>query len=575
MPDVQTQPKRKSARHAKGSNEELVQTCNRRLTALETARLSWFYHMRDLAMYIQPRLGRFFETPNEGNRGARKNYRIINSTGTTASMRFAAGMFAGTTNPARPWFKLGITGMEIEDNSRVRLWLDEVQKKMLKILSASNFYRSIATIYEEMGVMGTGVMLQYEDFNDVVRYYPKAAGEYYLAVDGRLEVTTFAEKIVMTVSEIVDRFGLENCSEQVRTMWHDGNLDEELMIGHIIMPNADYIEGGMAMRGMKYIDVSWEWGRESNQLLEKRGHIEQPFIAPRWHVTGNDAYGRSPGMDALGDVKSLQLLEKRKAQLADKLVNPPMVADATLKNKPATTIPGGVTFIAGMKEGSAVFQPAYEVNPQAYPAITDDIAKVEQRIKTVFYEDLFLMIASIDRANVTAAEIYERKEEKMLMLGPPLERIHDEGLALIVKYLFARMARANILPGDIPEEIQGRPINIEFISVLAQAQKAAATATIERLWALAGNISAVKPDVLDNLDADATIREYADMLGSPQKILVDPRKVVALRTERMNREQRMQAGLAAQGAAESAKVLSETNVGGGQNALQKVLGLAA
>jgi hypothetical protein len=560
---------------AKGSNEELLQLCNRRLTALERSRLSWFYHMRELATYIQPRLGRFFETPNESDRGARKNYRIINSVATTAAMRFGAGMFAGTTNPARPWFRIGITGMEIADNGRIRLWLDALQKKMLQILAASNFYRSIATIFEEMGVMGTGVMLMYEHFENVVRYFPKAAGEYYLAVDGDLNVTTFAEKIVMTVGEMVDRFGRDHVSESASTLYGQGTLDEEFIIGHIVMPNADYIPGGFGVDGMKYVDISWEWGGNSNKLLERRGHSEQPFIAPRWHVTGNDAYGRSPGMDGLGDVKSLQLMEKRKAQFVDKLGNPPMVADATLKNKPATTIPGGVTFIAGMKEGSAVFKPAYEVHPQGLPAMSAEIERVENRIKTVFYEDLFLMIANIDRANVTAAEIYERKEEKMLMLGPPLERIHDEGLSLVIKYLFSRMAKANILPGDIPEEIRGRAINIEFISILAQAQKAAATATVERLWALAGNISAVKPEVLDNLDADATIREYADMLGSPQKLLVDPKVVLSLRAERAKREQAMVAGQAGMGAAQSAKVLSETQVGGGQNALQKVLGLAA
>jgi hypothetical protein len=46
------------------------------------------------------------------------------------------------------------------------------------------------------------------------------------------------------------------------------------------------------------------------QLLEVRGFREKPFVAPRWNVESNDAYGRSPGMDALGDVIQIQVEEK-------------------------------------------------------------------------------------------------------------------------------------------------------------------------------------------------------------------------------------------------------------------------
>ena len=555
------------------SDQQLRTVCDRRISALEQDRLSWWYHWRELAWFIQPRLGRFLEMPNEANRGSQKNRRIIDSTGTTASQRFGAGMFAGTTNPARPWFKLGVTGMEIANSSAVRLWLDEVAKRMLAILAASNFYRTMATLYEELGVFGTACALMYEDFEDVIRFYPKAAGEYYIAVDARLEATTMAEKIVMTVEQIVGRFGLEQCSDNVKEMYRRGNLAQEFLIGHIVMPNDKRIVGAYGVDGMAYLDVAWEWGATSNKLLAKQGFNEKPFMAPRWNVTGNDPYGRSPGMDALGDVKQLQLKNKRADQLVDKLVNPPMVAHVALKNQPATSIPGGVTYLSG-NEQSAFFKPAYEVNPQGMAAINTSIEMIQRRVKTVFFEDLFLMIAQLDTVR-TAAEIYERKEEKMLMLGPALERIHDEGLRVTIYRLFGIMARKGLLPKDIPEEIAGKKLSIEFISVLAQAQKAAATSTIERLWALAGNIAAVKPTILDNLDEDWTIREYGEMLGVPEKIFVDPRKVINLRAVKAQREQAAQQGAAGVVAADAAKVLSDTPVGGGRSALQSMLGVAA
>lgn len=565
---------KKPARRAySDADQALVDKCNRRLSALDNERLSWFYHWRELAWFIQPRLGRFLETPNEGNRGSQKNKRIIDSTATTASQRFGAGMFAGTTSPARPWFQLRITGMDVEESSEVGLWLDEVSKRMFKILAASNFYRCMATLYEDIGVFGTSAALMYEDFEDVIRFYPKATGEYYLAVDDRLEVTTFAERIVMTVEQVVGRFGLENCSENVSQLFSANRLEQEILVGHIICPNDKRILGANGVDGMAYLDVAWEWGTSGTHLLSKKGFHDKPFIAPRWNVTGNDAYGRSCGMDALGDAKQLQVHQKRKGQLIDKLVNPPMVAPISLKNQPATSIPGGVTYLAGT-EATAFFKPAYEVQPQGLPAMTAEVKDVQQRVKTVFFEDLFLMIAQLDTVR-TAAEIYERKEEKMLMLGPALERIHDEGLRLVIYRLFGMMARAGLLPPNIPEEIQGKKLSIEFVSMLAQAQKAAATATVERVWALAGNISAVKPDVLDNLDADITIREYGDMLGAPKKMFVDAKKVVSIREARAKQQASLQQAQLMTGAAQTGKVLSETDVGGGQNALQKALGLAA
>ena len=550
----------------------LVTKMNRRLSSLDTERLSWLWHWRTIAHYIQPRLGRFLETPNEGNRGSAKNKRIIDSTGTTASQRFGAGMFAGTCSPARPWFRIKIAGMDDSMDAEVKLWCDEVEKRMRAILSQSNFYRTMATLFEELGVFGTCVALMYEDFEQTIRFYPKAAGEFYLGVDHRLEVTTYAEKIVMTVEQIVGKFGKENCSEQVRMFYANNDLDKEILIGHVICPNDQQVLGAHGVNGMSYLDVAWEWGRDQNALLQKKGFHEKPFIAARWNVNGNDAYGRSPGMDALGDVMQLQVTQKRKGQLLDKIVNPPMVAPITLKNQPATSIPGGVTYLAGT-EGTAFFKPAYEVNPQAYPAVNEDINVVQKRVQTVFFEDLFLMIAQLDTVR-TAAEIYERKEEKMLMLGPALERIHDEGLSIVIYRLFGMMARTGQLPST-PEAIQGRALSIEFVSMLAQAQKAAATSILERVWALAGNIAAVKPSVLDNLNEDVSIREYGDMLGAPTKMFVDPKAVMKMRDARAKQQQAAQAAQMGAGAAQSAKVLSETEVGGGQSALQKVLGLAA
>jgi hypothetical protein len=272
-------------------------------------------------------------------------------------------------------------------------------------------------------------------------------------------------------------------------------------------------------------------------------------------------------MEALGSSKMLQQLEKRTAQAIDKVLNPPMVADVSMKNEPASLLPGGVTYVANLAQSG--FKPAYEVPPDIRGA-EEKIGKAEERINRAFFADLFLMISQLDTVR-TATEIIERKQEKMLMLGPFLERSQFELINPMIERVFNMMHRAGLVP-PAPPEIRNRAFDIETISTLSDAQKSTATTGIERLVAFVGNLAAAKPEVLDNVDMDETVREYADLIGVTQKLIVEQQKRDALRKQRMQQAQMQQAAQMSMAGVQGAKTLSETDVGGGQNALQKMIG---
>ncbi len=537
--------------------------CQTRVTGMDNYRWSWWQTWRDLNWFQNPRLGRFQEMPNVSGRGRQKNALIVDNTALIASQRFASGLMAGVCSPARPWFTLKLAGHDFAEGSPVTIWLSEVEKRMMSIFAGSNFYRSVATLFEEIGVFGTAVMLMYEDYEDALRCFPLACGEYYLSVDDRLEVTTFARKIVMTAGQMVTQFGLAACSASVQNAYLvTSNNDTEFLVGHIITPNDGRVYNAPGAKGMPWMEVYWEWGDTGNEVLSEKGYHEKPFVAPRWNVTANDPYGRSPGMDAQGDTKQLQVMTKRCDQLVDKLVNPPMVAPNTMKNEPTTVIPGGVTFRPPGDQGK--FEPAYVVDSRGVPAISERIALTQNRIKTAYYEDLFLMISNLDTER-TATEIVARKEEKMLMLGPALERLHDELLKPAIERMYGIMERYGLLPPDMPAEVKGKP-GVEFVSILAQAQRAVSTAALERLWAFVGNIAAAKPDALDN------IREYAQMVGAPPKVIVEYAEMLAHRKQRDDAMQKQLQFQQSMEAANGAKTLSETDVGGGINALAMATG---
>lgn len=546
-----------------------------RLEGLRQDRISWWAHWQELALFVLPRRYRWLANPNASTRGSPINGAILDSTGTIAARTCASGMMSGITSPTRPWFKLEVPGIATDETSPAALWLAEVEARMARVMAESNFYNSMATLFFDLVVFGTGVLIIYEDYEDVIRCYNPCAGEYFLANSDRLAVDTMYREFTLTVSQLVQWFGKANCSITVREAYKQGGaaLQREIVVAHAIEPNAPAI--GSISKDFPYREIYWEFGgatassKEEPSSLTERGFHELPMLAPRWDLSGNDAYGRSPAMDALGDIKQLQQETKRKAQAIDKMVNPPLVGDIQLKNQPTVLTPGGITYVQGMN--NAGLKPVYTVMPPVQEIMLD-IKEVQDRIKTTFFNDLFLMISQLDTVR-TATEIDARKEEKLVQLGPVYERFLVEGLGPAVNRTFNIMSRVGLLPPP-PDELSGAYIKVRYVSVLASAQRAVATQGIERWLTLGGNLAPVDPSIMDNYDLDQTVQKYADLLNVDPTLVRSDDAIAAIRDERAKQQQEQQALEAAPAAADTAKTLSETQVGKpGVSALSALTGI--
>lgn len=574
-----------SDRYSNSGDEVLRGYVDGRLQGMRTSRYSWWVHWRELADFFLPRRYRWLVTPNMQGRGNQINQHILDSSGCLAARNLASGLVSGKSSPTRPWFKFKIGRQDNTQTGPVSLWLAEVERLMYLVFHESNFYNSIAVFYYDLVVFGTAAILEYEDFENVVNFFNPCAGEYYVDVDGNYQPKIFYREFTMTISAIVDRFGIENCPQSIRTAYEDGQrtgapLTREYIVAHAIEPN----DGRYGFdKKFKYREVYWIYGgangtqagpRENPLFLSKRGYYEQCAIIGRWDLVSNDPYGRSPAMDALPDQKQIQLETRRKAQAIDKMVNPPLVADVQLKNQPASLLPGGITYVSGYsasgKPGfSSVYDTKFPVNE-----ITEDLNEVKERIRKIFFNDVLQTATQYEtRSNVTAVEWDMRKSESLVMLGPALERIDHEVLKPIINRTFAVMNRAGIIP-PAPAEVGGQNMEIEFISMLQQAQQAAQSAGIERLLAMAGNLVAVKPEAMDNVDIDFAIDKYSFLLNNDPRLIRSPEQLKAIRADRQKQEQAAQQAQQADLLAKAGKTLSETQVGGGVNALQIAGGIA-
>lgn len=544
---------------------------------LDSERQSFVTHWRNLADYVLPRQQRFLATDRNRLKSSVNNL-IVNNTATLSTRTLSSGMMAGITSPARPWFTFTMDDTALAELGPVKEWLSVCAGRMREVFLRSNLYNILPMMYSDLGVFGTTACAVLEDREDVIRLYHFPIGSYMLSNSPRYQVDTLVREYQMTVRQLVEEFGEDNVSDTVRSQYQNNSKENWVDVVHVVYPNEDYDEAKPASKFKAWASCYYEKSATDGKFLREAGFDEFPCLAPRWLLMGEDVYGSScPGMDALGDIKALQLEEKRKAQAIEKMVNPPMVAPSSMRNSRASVLPGDVTYL-DIQSGQQGFKPAYEVNPRINELMMD-IQQNEQRIRRAFFEDLFLMIANDTRSNITAREIEERHEEKLLMLGPVLERLNDELLDPLIDRTFSIMLKNKLLPPP-PKELQGMPIKVEYTSIMAQAMKLVGLGSMERFAGFVGNIAAAKPETLDKVDFDQMVDVYGDSVGLPPNIVVPDDKVAEIRAARAKQQQQMQqmeqmAAMAQVGqqAAQGMQAMSAADMES-DNALTRMLGIA-
>ena len=542
----------------------------RRYIKLENDRNTWRSHWMELSDYLLPRRGRYlYESQN--TRGKKRNNKIIDSTGTQALRTLGAGLMSGMTSPARPWFRYATQDPGLMKRGEVKAWTYTVEQVCRTILHKSNFYNTAYTVYTELGGFGTAPLYRQKSFDTVIRFRPFTAGEYVIGENDEGVVDTVGRHFTMTVSQVIRRFVMQantgamdwsGVSKATRRMWENKQYDDLVPIIHLIQPRnmVDRNYGQAGAKNMPFKSCYFEEGGENDDLLQEGGYEKLPVYVPRWDVLSGDIYGRGPGMDTLGDIKQLQHQQKRKAQAIDKMVDPPMVAPTSLRGKPSSVLPGHTTYL-DPTQGGASFSPAYQVQPRIQE-MQMDIAEVQERIQRGFYADLFAMMINSDRRQMTATEVAERHEEKLVLLGPVLQRLNIELLDPLLDDVFTFALEAGLLP-EPPAALEGTDLKIEYVSLLAQAQQAVGASAIERTMSFAGNLAGVFPQISDVVDPDVAIRQYAEILGNSPDLTRGEDVVAKTRADRAAAQQAAQQAAQEQeqlaAAAQGAKTLSEAD----------------
>lgn len=522
---------------------------------LETERNPWLSHWVELADHIDPMMIRRDRTDRD--KGERPRSNIIDNTPTLALNTLQAGMMSGMTSPARPWVRLVLPDEDLMEYESVKEWLSLETKRLLSVFHKSNTYLMLHQMYGQLGLAGTGCSITMDSYERVIDHYTSPLGEFSIAGDFNGRVTTVGRKFEKTVEQCVGEFGYANCSQTVRSLYDAGNYYAGVPVVHVIQPRR---ERNAAMRDGKnkpFASCYVEDGNNEDQYLRESGYDDFPALCPRWARRSGDIYGTSPAMTVLGDCKQLQHEQLFKGRGIEYQVNPPLQAPTSFAQTQRDMLPGGMNF-GDMNTPNARIQSIWDV-PLNLNDLREDIYDVRERIKAGMFADVFRMFDNYGPdTKMTATEVAERNEEKMLMLGPVLERLHGELLTPLVENTFSRMVEVGMVSTP-PPELEGMELKVEFISVLAQAQRAVGSTGIDRFINALGIVSPMKPDVLDKFDADQWAEMYSESLGVDPKMIIGNERVGFIRQARAEAEQREAALAAANSQADTASKLANVN----------------
>lgn len=534
-------------------SRERIKQLNAAGDGLKGLRRPWDSLFADVANSFSSRGSRNHNPGKTFEANARRST-ILNPRGRLALRTLQNGMQTGVTSPARPWFRLLPRDSRYKNDDVVKRHLYQAQKEIHQLFQRGGIYDMLHTGWGHLASYGHDCAIVEDDHERDLYGFALTPGTFWIGVNSYGLVDTLYREMEMTVQQMVHKFVYRGntsaepdwtkVTEKVKRDWNNGDLAAAHKVRHMVAPRYNRDPRSSLPKDKPVMSVYWQ-AEELETIALDSGYRVSPLVASRWDVEGQEVYGNSPAMDALPIVKRLQVKERDLAEAERRLIRPPMNAPAEWRNSAFSFDPEAVNFVADPTRGAV---PAFQINPPIED-MRAQIRELEQDIDDTMYANLFMMIANLDRRQITAREIDERHEEKLIELGPVLERQHREKLAPLLARAYDAVTDKGLVE-PLPESHDGLELGIDYTSMLAQAQKAMATGSIERTASFVGNMAGANAEVLDKLDMDAAVDEYAEAIGLPASIIRPESAVTAMRQKRAAQQQQQeQMAATAQGAA--------------------------
>ena len=560
------------------NNREMMNERQLKLLRLKDARQVIETLNQDVTQYFAPWLGRYpgDDMKPDQLHGQRMD-RILDSTTLEALEIAQNGMNSGLTPSSRPWYFMRYKDDGLNKFGKSRDWMDKLTAISYSVLRKSGFYQAMHASYGEVLLFANGCIAKNRYPTTGLRYKDLTFGEYWLSSSAGGKVDTLFRSRWMTARQIVDQFGENAASAQVVGDLKKAPYNAYEII-HCVQPRKERVNGKNDPKHMPFESIWWEnmsaaelsaqqsmASTQAPHFLRESGFKSFPYYVPRWKVTGSDNYGGAcPGIKQLGEAKYLQDLKESMIIAVHKELDPPVLADDSYRGLSIRTGAGGITYgdlstNPNMKKLQALYE--VKANIQAGKMLMDDS---KTAIKNGFFNNLFLTLLNLESQadRVTAKQIAEMKAQGLLQLGPFIEHVTEDVFNDLILGVVEEILEFPEWYGlePAPQDLQGKDFrdvtDIVYTSMLAQAQREMGKSAIDEMLATVSANSTVWPDALDLVDVDSALRERAELIGVPSKMMRSEDVVQAIRDRRAKELKQKEAMEQAQAGVEAASKLA-------------------
>ena len=492
------------------------------LSRLMEKRSNWESHWQEVADYMLPRKA---EITKQRAAGDKRNISIFDATPIHALELLAASLHGMLTSSANRWFSLRFKETELNDSDEAKEWLEDATQRMYDVIAKSNFQQESFECYHELFPFGTACLMIEEDDEDTLNFSARHIKEIYIQENKKGYVDTIYRKFKMPAQAVLDKFGMENVSKEVLNSAKKNPFDD-LTIIHVVRPRLEFDPKKKDKKNMPFQSIYYE---ESNgHIIMIGGFKENPYVIPRYLKASTEIYGRSPGMNALPDVKVLNKMVENSLKAAAKQIDPPLLIPDDGMLAPIRMAPGSINYY---RAGSRDRIEPLNINANTSITLNSENQRREAILKMFHVDQLVIT----ENRNMTATEVLQRQEEKMRILGPVLGRLQSELLSPMIIRIFNIMLRNNLFQ-MAPAILRSQELNIEYVSPIALAQKSSELQSIMRGLELFGSMAQAMP-VMDYIDENGLIKQLINILGLPAKMIKSDAEVQQIREERAQQQQ--------------------------------------